>query len=494
MESSSTEQGDDIDKFDDNIIPIYEYGETLIPYSEEEQESLKEDKAYFGKEGKKNLHPSGAGKVGFIDEEDIPYFKNGPYFGELLLPSGKQLSLEAKTETIPIKLLNYSTGVKCNDNKNFLYYDVEYSPKIERGKSFFSFLGEAFLKELEKILEKGFVREYVKKEENLDYLKGKLLFDEQVKKNFANPKFYCNYFDLTIDNFCNQMVLYSCYKLTELLKIYSGSEIVRSELFNYVEDLKNRISLPSEISPKEANNVFITRKNEYYRGIIELSKIIINETFYRSRGTRKQIGYNYLINMNVIFERTIFKLFSEVLNNFQHKKRYDLILKDQKVYKRKNREDGIVDLPDNKSFTLIPDITVFSEKEDLPIAVIDTKYKSSISNNDYYQIITYSLFLKKLNDKFNTAIFVHYREEEETDKDRFDIQKGKINLSEFSQFQDSEKGLDDIDDIDLFRISINIKEDEDEDFKVKEHLEKKLENQIRYGGNIWSQLRDSMKI
>ncbi len=468
------------------IEAVREYGEKELEYINEE--NLIEDKGYFEKGGKRELHPSQS-KVKFKKrKKDFATFKNSSYYGHLKLPSGKQIPLEAKTSTVPIKLLNYSSGVECNDSKKLLYYDIDKTPEVRKGPSFFSFLAEAYLNELKNIIEKGFVREYVKKEENLNYLKGKLKVSKHIKNNFAEPKFYCRYFDLTIDNFCNQMVLYAGYKLEKLLQ--SSSEVdrlqnVRSEITSHVENLKNMITLRSVIHPEEANNIFITRKNDYYETILDISKMVINEAYYQSEGMKSTSAYNHLIDMNVIFERTVFKMFSEVLENFSYNGS-GLKLEDQQKFL--DTEESIVDLPGKDSLNIIPDITLFDEENDKPIAVIETKYKGRIFNSDYYQVLTYSLFLKRLNDGFDTAILVHFKK----DTDRFEINRGKINLESFDiEIGENEGGLSDIE---LYRISMNIGEEERGELDIEKDLEDKLKEKIENGDGLWRELKDSLDV
>jgi len=466
------------------VEAVREYGEKELEYIDEED--LIADKEYFEKEGKKELHPSKS-KVKFKKrKKDFATFKNSSYYGHLKLPSGKQIPLEAKTSTVPLKLLNYSSRVECNDSKKLLYYDIDKTPDIREGISFFSFLAEAYLNELTDIIEKGFVREYVKKEENLNYLKGKLKVSRHIKNNFANPKFYCRYFDLTIDNFCNQMVLYAGYKLEKLLKGTSEVEQlqnVRSEITSHVENLKNMITLRSVIHPDEANNIFITRKNDYYETIIDISKMVINEAYYQSEGMKSTSAYNHLIDMNVIFERTVFKMFSEALENFSYNGS-GLKLEDQQKFL--DTEESIVDLPGKDSLNMIPDITLFDEENDKPLALIETKYKKNISNPDFYQVLTYSLFLKRLNRDFKTTILVHFTEESNESSERLDISKGKIYLEDFSdEFGDSEEGGD----VALFRIKINIDEKPGVKFEVKT-IENELKEKLKNGDGNWQDLRN----
>ena len=108
--------------------------------------------------------------------------------------------------------------MKCNDKKTLLYYDPSIKVEIEEGDVFLDILGSIFLIELKRIIKKGLFREYVKKEDNINYLKGKLLISKQIKTNYICPKFQCRYFDSTIDNFTNQAILFAAIKLINALK------------------------------------------------------------------------------------------------------------------------------------------------------------------------------------------------------------------------------------------------------------------------------------
>ena len=64
------------------------------------------------------------------------------------------------------------------------------------------------LNELNEICRIGLYKNYVKKEENLSFLKGKLISKRQLNNELKKlPKFSCSYQDLTYDNLENQILL-----------------------------------------------------------------------------------------------------------------------------------------------------------------------------------------------------------------------------------------------------------------------------------------------
>jgi len=467
-ENEENENEENEDEDDEDELPLFEHESDFLEYK---NDKLSEDVAYFNKEGKKENHPSRT-KISFEgkEEDGLARIKNDAYFGALKLPSGKQINFKTKTPTIPVKLLDYATGVRCNDNKMMFYSDVEYEPTINQGVVFLTFLAEVYLQEMDKILTRGLVKEYVRKEENQDYLKGKLKFQEHIRNNYVNPKFYCSYHDLTYDNFCNQMVIYAGYVLTNMLE----AENLRYRIFNIVEDLKDIITLKYTISPTEANNVTITKKNEHYETILDVCKIIINEAFYQQRGPEAPLGFNYLIDMNVVFERAVFKLFSNVL---KEPSGY-INLRDQESFSNVD----LIKIPRKKQLTLKPDIVVYDQND--PKAVIETKYKVKIHTANFYQILIYSLFFKANYETFKAGILVHY--EEDLDDD-IKLYEGRINLNEYAR----EMEIKDIEDVKLYRIGLNIKETEDQDFRM-EDIEERLKDKLREDEE-WAELAEILK-
>ena len=386
--------------------------------------------------------------LSYVQCKDKSIIYTNQFVGILKLPSSKViLSINPKTLVNYLELLSYSQSIHCNDQKCLLYYDSKIRVDIEEGDTFLEVIGALFLIELKRIIKKGLFREYVKKEDNSNYLKGKLMISNQIKTNYICPKFQCRYFDSTIDNFTNEAILFATVKLVN--KLRNGNEEIkkiRVGLINCVNLLKDEISIKDSILPSELikiNKSAVIRKTPHYKDIIDLTSMIINQSFYKSIENNTVRCCNFLIDMNVVFERVVFGLLQKILNE-----KYEL--SDQKRYRAKN----IFTL---KSIQLIPDITILKNSSEF--GLVDAKYKLSIKNSDYYQTIVYSLVLRSKAQGLKKALLINFREMEDANS----MKNGKLKLSELKE---------EINDVEFYQISLFLNLDS------KDYI-KSLENQLR---------------
>jgi 5-methylcytosine-specific restriction enzyme subunit McrC len=120
-------------------------------------------------------------------------------------------------------------------------YDPHTPIEIKEGTNFFDILGKFFLTELNAVLKKGLLRKYVRKQESQRFIKGKLLIQNQIRKNLINKtKFFCEFEDLTFDNLENQVVMSAIHSLISLIKF---NQPLKRELKRLEVILKDYISL-----------------------------------------------------------------------------------------------------------------------------------------------------------------------------------------------------------------------------------------------------------
>ncbi|MGE0793484.1 MAG: McrC family protein [Candidatus Woesearchaeota archaeon] len=403
-------------------LEIQEWSKTHLNYFEEDEKYFfNEDKPFFNTLNYEKIsHEALIGSNQFVGILKLPGNKDTPTI----------LKIEPKTASKYMDLLRFAQKIKCNDDKSFFYYDINERVDVEDGNVFFEIIANLFIVELKKILQKGFYKEYVEKEDNLNFLKGKLQITKQITKNFIKPKFNCKYYDLTMDNFTNQMIIYSALKVTKFIHTHNDeNKKLKSELLKYVDLMKDEITLKDVISPVDFKNIHLSRKNDYYEEIINFSKIIITESFFESTNKQKSRCCNFLIDMNVIFERVLFGLIQNIIKNSIYK------ASDQSYY-------HMTELIEGKKIKIIPDITLFENNKEF--AVVDAKYKSKLGNSEYYQIITYSLALKLKENNLKYAILVNFEENfNETNLKA----NAKIKISKLKQ---------DLGDIKLLQISLNL--------------------------------------
>ena len=105
--------------------------------------------------------------------------------------------------------------------------ETEISNFCEKKLDLFEIFIFLFSKNLLELLQKDFKKNYIKKEENLNFLKGKLNFVKNLKYNFINKaKFFCEYDEFTENILMNQ-IFKSCVK--KLIKFTKNNDN-----FNYL--------------------------------------------------------------------------------------------------------------------------------------------------------------------------------------------------------------------------------------------------------------------
>lgn len=327
--------------------------------------------------------------ISYLQKDCFKYKALGPYRLRRRLQDNK-LEIENTSYSGIIQLdqirILFSTKVKANlfymlsflkDEQSFCY-DPEVVIDIKEGALFFDILARLFLNELEAVSKKGFYKKYVRKSENISFLKGKLLIKEQLYNDISKKaKFYCSYEELTYDNLENQIILKATTLLIPLVRF---NEKIRRDLIYYSYLLREKVSLVN-VTPEDCHKVQFNRLNDYYEPIIQFSKVILQNYFIRSTYKGKSRGFNFIVNMNKVYEDFIATMVEEIVEEEREFENY--------IVEKDPRFDTLVK---EKKIITRPDVILRRKNtiDDYPL-IIDAKYKRGEQNADYYQVISYSL-------------------------------------------------------------------------------------------------------
>jgi len=232
-----------------------------------------------------------------------------------------------------------------------------------------------FLTEVGKIIKKGIKSDYLNKEDNEFFLKGKLLFNEHIKQNYIHKeKFYVAYDEYTQNRVENRLLKST---LKYLLTISSSFENIR--LIRIYQEYMSCIdlSLNYDNDFKICNTK--TRGMNYYKNALIWSKIFLKkETFSSFRGDT--IAFALLYPMEKLFENYVEYY---LINRY---KQFDII--------SQSKRNFVKDL-----FDLKPDFLI--KKDDKIFVVADAKWKildtdqnSTFKQSDFYQLFAYSKIFK----------------------------------------------------------------------------------------------------
>ena len=368
--------------------------------------------------------------LSYLKKDCFRYNTSNPPYKITLLRDNK-IKIENTSYSGVIQLENsriyFSTKVKTNlfymlsflKDESCFHYDSDRIIEIKEGANFFDILGKMFLNELQVISKRGFYKSYLVKEENLKFFKGKLIINENIKNAISkNTHFYCSYRDLTFNNLENQILLRT---ITLLIPLIRFNEKTKKELLRYENLLKDTISLVNLV-PEDCNKIQYSRLNEYYNTIIQFSKVILQNYFIRSSLKGESRGFNFIVNMNKVYEDFISTIIEEIVVEEEELKEF--IVERQEIFNSLVKERKIITRPD-----II--LRKKGPKDDYPI-IIDTKYKLDRSNADYYQVIAYALAIPTAK-----ACFLIYPESEKNLEDiltidTFDLENKRPEIKIYS--------------------------------------------------------------
>jgi len=230
-----------------------------------------------------------------------------------------------------------------------------------------------FLEELTVLIQRGLKSDYITKEENVLFLKGKLKIKEHLKYNYIHKeRFFVAYDEYLQDRIENRLIKSTLQYLYKKSKINTNQQRIREFLFVF-DDLSLSKNPKNDFMKVKSN-----RQMKDYETILQWCKLFLNdESFTIFKGNH--VAFALLFDMNRVFEDYVAYIIK--------KKYYDLDIRTQ------DKGHHLVENPER--FGLKPDIVVNGGE-----IIIDTKWKvikdkKNISQSDVYQMYAYAT---KYND------------------------------------------------------------------------------------------------
>ena len=303
-----------------------------------------------------------------------------------------------------IYMLSYTKKLDIKTNAN-TKLATEKNPFIE-------ILIREFTTSLFESLKRLTPKRYVREEENLNYLKGKIKFSENIRYNCTNQaKFYCEYDEFSENNFLNQLFLFVSTCLYNISNSSYNKKTLKF-IINYYSDISF-----VRFDKFKVRKIKLTRNQELFKKPFKFAKMFVEQTSV-DLSKNKFENITLVWDMNKLFEEFIFELIKRKIPECEA-----IAQKPKRLLKRKNvtRRDTKVDILVQK-----------------PKVIIDTKYKKfknfeDISSADIYQVTTYCLL-----HKYHRAILIYPQFENEepdiknyhlnNDGDQYRIDFCTINL------------------------------------------------------------------
>jgi 5-methylcytosine-specific restriction enzyme subunit McrC len=240
--------------------------------------------------------------------------------------------------------------------------------QYERVEEVLEFVAAYFAEQVEKRIANGLYRAYIETEGNLPYLRGRIVFNEDIRQNaILRQRSYCRFSDFTWDIPENQV-------LRQVAHLLGGWEFRRDTRLRLHRLDTTLAEVSSSAWPASIIDRFqYHRHNDDYRPLHRLSRL-----FLEGASVSEEMGTfsfrTFLVDMN--------KLFEEFVTH---------VLLEHQPSNVKLMPQMSMPLDSEGKITLRPDLVV--QKEQDVILVADCKYKRTgpdeFQNHDVYQALAY---------------------------------------------------------------------------------------------------------
>ncbi|MCT7433727.1 McrC family protein [Aliarcobacter cryaerophilus] len=280
-----------------------------------------------------------------------------------ILPKIKNATIE-KSKEILIKMLK---TLKNSPFKNLSVANLK-SSKIPLFEIFISM----FLEELTVLVRNGIKSDYISKEENLKFLKGKLKISEQIKYNTIHKeRFFVQYEEFISNRVENRIIKTTLQFLYNKSKLNKNQQRIREFLFVF-DEIEISHNIKTDFSKIKLNR----QMKDYEQVLLWCKTFLFENSFSPYKGN--DIAFALLFDMNLLFESFVYSYLKKS-SNFQ-----DIKSQDRTHYLA--YENGI------GRFRLKPDIVINGGK-----IIADTKWKilsedkayNGVLQDDMYQLYAY---------------------------------------------------------------------------------------------------------
>jgi 5-methylcytosine-specific restriction enzyme subunit McrC len=309
--------------------------------------------------------------------------------GYFRLKSGRCIQIASK---VPISNVFSLLGASYIFYANASPFQDETVPYAQSRDNPLQALVEHFATLVDVVLREGLLKRYIEQEENLHTLRGRLLFEQQLRNNLVSKnRIFCRFTTFDVDNPENRTILWT---LLLLRRAGIWPDHLKQKLMAQTLHFGGVSVVP--IRQRQWPPFTYDRLNERYREVHSWCRFFI-EQMTISSVTGKIEFHGFRLNMFELFERFVFSMFKRAT-----RKRVEIRIEKMRLPFDTGGRVGIH-----------PDLLIRGRSF---VAVGDAKYKVTENDEgkhpDLYQIVAYSTALG-LTDSVNRpqAFLIYPRSE-----------------------------------------------------------------------------------
>ena len=299
-------------------------------------------------------------------------------------------------------------------NELFHFFDKEspifITDKIAKESSVLT--ATVFISMLKDLCRRPLMGKMISTEENLvGKVKGKVLFEKNIRKNSIkgrDDRLYCKYLRYSEDVVENQVLKAALQKASQFLNRYFGGTVSKEnsykDMISYCQNALDHVSL-IKITPRDTSGIRVTGCYAYYKPVISVAKMVLNEITLESNGGSKVTSYviPYAVSMSKLFEMYVRAYLKKAGVLPYHSEQQGIHLK-KYDYKSKVFDESSTDSANYIGGVMKPDIILENTITGKTL-VFDVKYKNLHNGRnaraDRLQLIAYGL----MYDCDNIGIF-----------------------------------------------------------------------------------------
>ena len=318
-----------------------------------------------------------------VDSCEVLQVKN--YAGVIFTPDGTQIEVLPKVaKNSDDSASRVSLLMMLKSLKQFRHLQTNNANLAENKIPLLEVFISQFLASVNTLIKRGLKSDYVLKEDNVAFLKGKLLVGKQVKHNFINKhKFYVEYEEYLQDRPVNRLIHTALVKVKSYSRSANNQKLLQELLFAFAN-----IPLSNNVKNDFAS-VKLDRGMKYYEAPLAWAKLII-DGFSPLTLQGKSNAFSLLFPMEAVFESFVAQYLKKHITGFGE-------------VSAQVSTKSLVDYGNIPYFLLKPDLYI-SRKSDTDKSndiVLDTKWKLineknskrkdkfGLSQADFYQMLGY---------------------------------------------------------------------------------------------------------
>ncbi len=245
----------------------------------------------------------------------------------------------------------------------------------------------SFVRRLLIELRRGQQHLYVRREENLNYIKGKILLHRQFTLNAAlRHKMYVEFDEFVSDTLLNRILKAACARLLPLTRMSRTQQYLREALLELADVTDHAVEL------HHFDRVYLDRNSERFRDLLDFCHLLFAGTTPAAHAGDVP-SFSLLFPMDTVFEEFIGAILKRFATEFG-------ILRSEIHIQAKNRARWLLRRDDGAGrFRLRPDVLV-DGPNGKPAIILDTKWKrlvsdredakNGVSQGDIYQLYAYA--------------------------------------------------------------------------------------------------------